>query len=274
MTLNNTTVQVYSEKRIRKTDRNGRSNGFYNRKKRAPMYNFMHTLDKWQNPDTLSIDPLSIYDLEVFTIPHLKDSIRFKPGVHNIVELDAGQGELTVNVNSSGGRFPGMKVLIKDPATSEIIHVQNMNSSTKLLIGEYDLEILTLPRIKFEKVKIKQSKRTTIEIQQPGNLNIVYPATGNGCIYKMEGDQQQWVCPLQANELVEMFVMQPGKYKLVFRSDRSRRAAYTVEKILEYPQDPNYRFKFITSMKEFNVLGNQDTRSGFGDGLLQARTRE
>ena len=229
--LNNTTVQVNLKKESGKPTETDVPMVFYNRKNGAPMYNFMHTLDKWQNPDTLSIDPLSIYDLEVFTIPHLKkDSIRFKPGVHNIVELDAGQGELTVNVNSLGGRFPGMKVLIKDPATSEIIHVQNMNSSTKLLIGEYDLEILTLPRIKFEKVKIKQSKRTTIEIQQPGNLNIVYPATGNGCIYKMEGDQQQWVCPLQANELVEMFVMQPGKYKLVFRSDRSRRAAYTVEK--------------------------------------------
>jgi len=229
--LNNTTVQVNLNKESGKPTETDVPMVFYNRKTQVALYNFMHTLDNWQNPDTLSIDPLNIYRLEVFTIPHLvKDSIRFKPGVHNIVELDAGQGELTVHVNGSGGKFPGMKVLIKNPQTNEIIHVQHMNSSTKLLIGEYNLEILTLPRLKFDGTKINQSKRTTIEIRQPGNLNILYPTTGYGCIYLLEGDRQEWVCPLEAKELMEQFVLQPGKYKLVYRSDRSRRAAYTVEK--------------------------------------------
>jgi Ca-activated chloride channel homolog len=229
--LNNTTVQVNLNKESGEPTETDVPMVFYNRKSQVASYNFMHTLDSWRNPDTLSIDPLNQYKLEVYTIPHLtKDSIRLKAGVHNTIELDAGQGELTVNVNGANGKFPGMKILIKNPEDNEIIHVQNMNTSTELLIGEYDLEILTLPRLKFDRVKINQSKRTTIEIRQPGNLNILYPATGYGCIYLLEGDKQEWVCPLQAKELMEQFVLQPGKYKLIYRSDRSRRAAYTVEK--------------------------------------------
>jgi Ca-activated chloride channel family protein len=99
-----------------------------------------------------------------------------------------------------------------------------------LLIGKYDLEILTLPRIKFNATEIRQSKMTLIEIRQPGNLNIRYPARGHGCIYKMDGDNQEWVCPLDASDPNEQILLQPGKYKLVYRSDRSARAAYTVVK--------------------------------------------
>jgi len=99
-----------------------------------------------------------------------------------------------------------------------------------LLTGKYDLEILTLPRIKMEDVTIRQGKINQIEIRQPGNLTIRYPGEGSGCIYKLDGDQQNWVCPLNTIDRSQQVLLQPGKYKLVYRSNRSSRAAYTVVK--------------------------------------------
>ena len=229
--LNNTTVQV----NLNRTDGTPKETDvpmiFYNQKNNIPVYNFMHTMDQWQRPDTLSIDPLNTYRLEVYTIPHIiKKDIRINAGVHNIIELDAGQGELFVSINNSSGKYPGIKVLIKDTSDHSVIHVQDINSLGKLLVGEYDLELLTLPRIKFNGTKIRQSKRTSIEIPQPGNVNIKFPSIGYGCIYEIEGDQQNWVCPLNTTDPICQMVLQPGKYKLVYRSNKSRRAAYTVVK--------------------------------------------
>ncbi len=230
--LNTTTVQVNLNTAKGEPKETDVPMVFYNTKTGAPMYNFMHTLDDRRNPDTLSIDPLAEYRLEVYTIPRVvKDNIKLTPGVHNTIELDAGQGYLDIKVNgASTSMYPGLKVLIKDPETKEIIHVQHINTTEKLLNGTYDLEILTLPRLKFDGTKIRQSKTTLMEIRQPGNLMIRYPTEGYGCIYKMEGDHQEWVCPLDASERTQQILLQPGKYKLVYRSSRSSRAAYTVVK--------------------------------------------
>lgn len=229
--LNNTTVQV----NLKRTNGDPKESDvpmvFYNQKNELALYNFLHTMDQWKRPDTLSLDPLNLYRLEVYTIPRIiKKDIRLNAGTHNIIELDAGQGELSVSINNSNGKYPGIKVLIKDTSDQSVIHVQDINSIQKLLVGEYDLELLTLPRIKFDGTKIRQSKRTIIEIPQPGNVNIKFPATGYGCIYAIDGDQQNWVCPLNTSEPICQMVLQPGKYKLVYRSTRSRRAAYTVVK--------------------------------------------
>lgn len=229
--LNNTTVQVNLNNVKGQPKETDVPMVFYNKRTGAQMYNFIHTLNARQKPDTLSIDPMTDYRLEVYTIPHLiKDNIKLQAGVHNTIELDAGQGYLDVKVNGSTAKYPGLKILIKDPETREIIHVQDINTTEKLLIGQYDLEILTLPKLKFDATEIRQSKTTMLEIRQPGNLNIRYPTEGFGCIYQMDGDQQIWVCPLNTEEPNQQILLQPGKYKLVYRSSRSSRAAYTVVK--------------------------------------------
>jgi len=229
--LNNTTAQVNLNNAKGDPKETDSPMIFYDQKTGRPMYNFLHTLNTKQNPDTLSLDPLSTYRLEVYTIPRIvKENIHLQAGMHNTIELDAAQGFLDVKVNGSNSRYPGIKVLIKDVETKEIIHVQEINSTEKLLTGKYDLEILTLPRIKMEDVTIRQGKINQIEIRQPGNLTIRYPGEGSGCIYKLDGDQQNWVCPLNTIDRSQQVLLQPGKYKLVYRSNRSTRAAYTVVK--------------------------------------------
>ena len=52
------------------------------------------------------------------------------------------------------------------------LNVHKMNSSKRYLVGEYDLEILTLPRIYFKNISIKQSLTTDITIPLYGSINV------------------------------------------------------------------------------------------------------
>jgi Ca-activated chloride channel family protein len=53
------------------------------------MHTYMHTLNRFQNPDTLSLDPLYTYKVVVHTKPEVVlDSIKLIPGKHNIIKLN------------------------------------------------------------------------------------------------------------------------------------------------------------------------------------------
>jgi len=110
------------------------------------------------------------------------------------------------------------------------LHVQNFNASDKYLVGKYDLEILSLPRIKFNNVEINQSKTTTIEIPQAGTAYISKPAPGPASIYVEEKNQLTFVCNLGTNSMFENIVLQPGKYRVVYRSLNARETIYSIEK--------------------------------------------
>ena len=68
--------------------------------------------------------------------------------------------------------------IVRKAGDLNTLHIQTFNSTEKYIIGKYDLEILTLPRIYLNKVDIAQSKTTTIEIPQSGNVTITKPSEG------------------------------------------------------------------------------------------------
>ena len=42
---------------------------FYNDKNNELLYTYMHTLNRYQTPDTIALDPLYTYKLVVHTVP-------------------------------------------------------------------------------------------------------------------------------------------------------------------------------------------------------------
>jgi len=74
---------------------------FYDAYSGKIQYNFVHTINNRGRPDTLRIDPLTDYIIEVHTIPPVfSDTIRLSPGKHSTVAIDAPQGTLLVNQQS------------------------------------------------------------------------------------------------------------------------------------------------------------------------------
>ncbi|MBI2271294.1 MAG: hypothetical protein HYU69_13200 [Bacteroidetes bacterium] len=110
------------------------------------------------------------------------------------------------------------------------LNVQDFTQTERYLVGKYDLEILTLPRITLDDVDISQSKTTTIEIPQAGMAVITKPSEGPGSLYLEEKNKLTWVCNMMNSGLQENIVLQPGNYRAEWRSKNSKESIYTVER--------------------------------------------
>ncbi|MDE6695022.1 MAG: VWA domain-containing protein, partial [Bacteroidales bacterium] len=81
---------------------------FYDHVSGDVLYNYVHTLDYYGRPDTLTLDPLHVYDLQVNTFPPLRmDSIAVHTGRHNLIAMKAVQGNLAVSMKGSRASVAG-----------------------------------------------------------------------------------------------------------------------------------------------------------------------
>ncbi len=193
-----------------------------------PKYNFIHTMNFNNLPDTLSIDPSVKYKIVVHTIPEVEvTDISLKPGQHNIIPIETPQGSISLKVN--GGRLNNLKFLVKEEEECPIINVQKVEKEVKYIVGTYDLEILTLPIIKTT-VEVAQSKNSVIEIPAPGVLSVKVNTLGYGSVYLVDGNDVTLIYSIDPNKPSESIELQPGSYKYVFRGEKANRAFYTVEK--------------------------------------------
>jgi len=78
----------------------------------------------------------------------------------------------------------------------ETLNVQSFTQKTKYLTGIYDLEVLSLPRLKINDVEIKQSYNTTVEIPTPGTAVIQIAMRGYGDLYTEENNKLTWIYKL------------------------------------------------------------------------------
>ena len=118
--------------------------------------------------------------------------------------------------------------IIREKGKHETLHLQNFNSKQKYLTGEYDIEILTLPRI-IESVKIEQSKISKVVIPEPGLVTLSYTSLGFGSIFE-DKNELKWVCDINSEKTRENIHLLPGKYRIIYRAKSSNQSIYTKEK--------------------------------------------
>ena len=193
------------------------------------MYTYMHTINKFGNPDTLNIDTKMNYDLVVNTIPKIeKKGIILQKNTHNIIVVDAPQGYLKCRLLYSNRPYSiETRVMLKND--HKTINVQQINSTDKYIVGKYKLEILTLPRV-YQEVEISQSSTTTIDIEAPGSFSYRTGREIVGQIFVKNGvGTFDWVCNLDLVARSGQWYLQPGSYKVVYRHKDGRSASQTVE---------------------------------------------
>lgn len=229
--LDNTSLQVNLKNGEGKPLETNVPMTFYDSDKGGIKYNFVHTLNRKGNPDTLTLDPLTTYKLVVHTIPPIsKDKIELEPGKHNTVSLNAAQGFLAVKIGGITLDVQNVSCIVRKQDDPQTLNAQAINSTEKYLIGEYDLEILTLPRTYINDVKIEAGKTNDVIIPSPGVVTFLFPTNGYGGIYEEKDNELNWVCNLNALQNSSTFSLQPGKYRLIFRSRNSKESVYTIEK--------------------------------------------
>jgi Ca-activated chloride channel homolog len=197
-------------------------------------YNYLHTLNHRGSPDTLVLDPEIKYDLTVHTIPpQEKKNISIIKGKHNIIALDAPQGYLKLELDGTSIQY-NPTTLVRKNDDMKTLNVQNFGKVEKYIVGKYDLEVLTLPRILIKDVEIKQSSTNTIKIPASGNVSFMKQGgAGFGSIYTDDGKTVVWVCNLNTTVQNEIIYLQPGRYKVVFRYGNSKQTTQTIDRNFE-----------------------------------------
>jgi Ca-activated chloride channel homolog len=231
--LNNTTAQVSLMDAQGKPTETDVPMTFYDQSTGKRIYNFMHTLNEYGNPDTISLDPNLTYHLVVHTIPEVdKRDVTLISGKHNIIPVDAPQGYLHVNIEGEND-YRSLAVLVKKHDDDKTINVQYVESTEKYLTGKYDLEILTLPRIYQKGVKISERATTTVTIPEAGIVTINRPARGPASIFADEAGKMVWVCNRDAVSLKTILALEPGVYHIVFRPEDVKQTVFTVDNSFE-----------------------------------------
>lgn len=228
--LNNTTAQVnLLDIQSHPTETNT-SITFYDQRSGAVLYNFMHTINAKGIPDTVQIDPLGMYRVTAHTIPSVsKDSVTLNVGKHTIIALDAPQGDLQLKIDGAN-EYKKLYAIVRKHGEKATLNVQEFSDITRYIVGDYDLEVLTLPRIFINNVNVAQSKTTSVQIPTPGIATIICNAPGYGDILVEKENKLEWVDRISLNSVKESIVLQPGLYRIVFRPKNSQSVIYTIEK--------------------------------------------
>lgn len=196
-------------------------------------YNYMHTINHRGNPDTLVLDPDMKYDLTVHTIPpQEKKNIEIIKGKHNVIPVDAPQGHLRLQLEGDFNKyFP--TTIVRKAGDMKTLNIQDFGKTEKYIVGKYDLEVLTLPRIYIKDVEIKQSSTNSIIIPTSGSVLFNKPGNGFGSIYTDDGKNVKWVCNFNNDLANEVIYLQPGKYKAVYRLEFAKETLKTVVRDFE-----------------------------------------
>jgi Ca-activated chloride channel family protein len=220
--LNTTTAQVNlldSDGKPTETDVNMT---FYDVTSGKIKNNIMHTINHKGNPDTLYLDPLLTYRIVIHTLPEIIiDTAYVTAGKHTIIAASAPQGYLELK---SPGRieYRDLQAIIRENNKMETLNYQKINTKEKYIIGKYDIEIPTLPKILLEDIEILQSHTTIVEIPRPGIVTFLSLSPGYGSLYIDKNEDMEWIVNLDPDQKNQSMIILPGNYMVVYRSRSSK----------------------------------------------------
>ena len=201
---------------------------FVNNVTEQPEYNYVHYRDAQGKADVLDIDALQSYDLVINTVPPVRQaSLPIKPGKANVLTFKTPQGTLWLqNPQLTPNPYGTVQAVVRTPARVTVASFP-FGTRQKLLAGNYEVELLTLPRLT-RRVTIKQGQELAVTYAAPGTLNITTDLKGYGSIYQLNDDESQtWIYALPEGSSKVNLAMQPGAYRLVYRTKTSTGSKFT-----------------------------------------------
>jgi Ca-activated chloride channel homolog len=228
-TLSKTTVSVNLTDAAGKPVESNVNLTFVNNVTGQPEYNYVHYRDAQGHADVLDIDALQSYDLVINTVPPVRQAnLAITPGKANVLTYKTPQGTLVLqSPQLSPNPYGTMRAVVRTPDHATVA-ANTFGTRQKLLAGNYEVEVLTLPRI-IRRIAVKQGQETAVTYAAPGTLNITSDLKGYGSIYQLNDDESQtWIYNLPEGGSSKINLpMQPGAYRLVFRTGTSTGSRFT-----------------------------------------------
>ncbi|MCB9183778.1 MAG: VWA domain-containing protein [Flavobacteriales bacterium] len=229
--LNSTTAQISLMSTEGKPTETDVAVTLYDQKTGQQRYHIEHTLNDRGLPDTLTIDPIFTYRVVAHTVPpSVREHVTVKPGIHNVIGLDAGLGTLSLRMGSGPSDGQAAACIVRPHGEMATLVAVDMGASQRLRVGVYDLEVLTLPRTYISDVRIEQGQVTEIALPRAGVLNILPAAPGPGSVFLQQGDELVWVADLDPKAARTQMRLQPGTYLVTYRSQFAKRTELSISK--------------------------------------------
>ena len=228
-TLSKTTVAVNLTDAAGRPVESNVNMTFVNNVTEQPEYNYVHYRDDQGKADVLDIDALQSYDLVINTVPPVRQAnIAIRPGTANVLTYKTPQGTLWLqNPPLTPNPYGAVQAVVRTPGGGTVASAP-CGTKQKLLAGNYEVELLTLPRIT-RRIALKQGQELAVTYAAPGTLNITTDLKGYGSIYQLNDDESQtWIYSLPEGGSSKLNLpMQPGAYRLVFRTKTSTGSKFT-----------------------------------------------
>ena len=242
--LNTTTVQVNLMDLANQPTETNVELTFYDTFSGETLYNFVHAFDENGNSDTLYLDPIGKYNVTAHTLNSVsKRDIELIPGKHNIIAMDVPQGSLKLSIGNQIGTS-SIQCIVREQGAPKIIYAQDLLTTKKYLVGSYDLDILTLPRLIKKGVVINQSQVTEIRVPVAGSLSITAVAGGILSIYETIEGRRNMI--YEINEITQRMILKilPGTYQVVYRKNKDKNAYLTEVREVEINSGQYANIKF------------------------------
>lgn len=198
---------------------------FYDSQTGVVKYTTLYSIDGRYTPDTLTLDPLVAYDVELHTLPPTrKQHLQFRPGRLNALDFTIEQGALQLRTDGHRTNYqvPAYEVIVRQHGKSAIVGTQQLGDQVDYLAGQYDIEVLCSPVMQLNDVSIASSSITDLAIPTPGLANISKPKVVlSGDIFALQEGRITFVCHLNPNKVNERLLLMPGQYLLVTRPQSS-----------------------------------------------------
>jgi Ca-activated chloride channel family protein len=202
----------------------------------ALRYAFIHATNEAGISDTVKVDPVGLYDITVHTYPPItKKKISIVPGRHNTLAFDVPQGNLQLQIsgaNVNTNRSSDVQAVIHPAGSDEIVYVQDLNSSIRYLAGEYDIEILSTPRINLRGVLVIPNETKTLNIPAAGTVTLSL-LSGGWCSIYTTNSLARWEKIYDAGNAkpgTYTINLQPGEYDIVYKSNNRIGSEQTLTK--------------------------------------------
>jgi Ca-activated chloride channel family protein len=183
--------------------------------------NYIHSLNRMMIPDTFSIGDNDTIQILLHTKPPQSfKNIVLKKHIINTIELPCPVGNLSIplDINPLSPINDKVEAVIWKKDTP--VFKNTLPFETELLEGDYQIDILTNP-IQNIDFKINANDKHTLKHTIFGIVGFTknYPMQAE--VFKYEGKSLRKIATLQSNKSFERLYLPKGKYKVLYKSQKS-----------------------------------------------------
>ena len=205
----------------------------YNAKNKEFIAAYYHHLGISQMPDTLSTGNYDSIHIKIHCVPPLwVQNVKLKKYVHNTIVTDYPKGNLEVKWENTTGKIyeNPLGLIYRDTNLLDKFYIPSM---VDMLEGNYKLALNTIPAKFYSDLVIKRGKTNELVLPTPGLLNITYSSEIYGDLYVYKNGILDKCMTLTTTKNIESISLLPGKYKIIYRSQKSITIHATFEKVFD-----------------------------------------